>query len=76
MGVPGSNPTPVRFEKRVSALLEDRQDRNVRVMLYATLAVSYLRLTVGGERTDNRLDGASKVINTPLVTSFLPCLLT
>ena len=46
--VTGSNPTPVRFESNVSALSELSinctmawvADRQVRAMLYATLAVS------------------------------------
>ena len=46
--VPGSNPTPVRFESNISALLELSinctvawvADRQVRAMIYATLAIS------------------------------------
>ena len=52
----GSNPTPICFESNVSALSELSincimawvADRQVRAMLYATLAASLLRLTVDG----------------------------
>ena len=54
--VTGSNPTPVHFESSVFALSELSinytmawvADRQVRAILYATLAVSLLGLTVGG----------------------------
>ena len=54
--VTGFNPIPVRFESNVSAFSELSinctkawvADRQIRAMLYATLAVSQLRLKVGG----------------------------